>query len=145
MSLHWKDDKAFNARYHALEDVYLAWRSFLHDAHLGPSVVDAKKGWAAWFVEGESERLLCVVGLEPAMDKVQEWIAQPPRLRPCGVVKLDVVKGTSWSGATLFEIPLQGGRAKPVSLSGNTLVIERLPRQGCRLFRVRRAKGVRRK
>lgn len=139
VSLTWADNKAYNVRYHALEDVHASFRSFLRGARMGLSHVDREDHWAAWFLEGASERLLCVAALEPHVGKVADWVADPPALVPTGAIRIDVCVGTDWPWAEVTALPLDGTPAESVALDGRMLVIDSLPRQACRLYHVRRA------
>lgn len=129
LSLRWTDDVDFNARYHALEDVYEGLRETLAASRMGPHYVDPS-GWAAWFLEraGSSERLLCVIACEPAIEKVGLWIEEPPEMAPVGPVRIDV------NGAPVKELALDGSAPQPVTLDGGVLAIESLQPRACRLF-----------
>lgn len=139
VSLAWADDKAYNARYHALEDVYEWVRPLLADARMGLSYIDREDHWAAWFLEGENQRLLCLAALEPNVGKVATWLEEPPALVPTGSITIDVCVGRDWEQASVTALPLDGGPAAPVSLDGRMLRLDSLARQGCRLYLVQRA------
>ena len=136
VSLIWTDDHEYNARYHAVEDVYDTFRPFLRYARLGLSYIDRQDHWAAWFLEGETERLLCVVALEPNVGKVATWLESPPDLVPTGPIGIDVVVGRDWPSAITIQVPLDGGEPSVMDTDGNFLRIASLARQGCLLYRV---------
>ncbi|NDD26676.1 MAG: hypothetical protein EB084_00205 [Proteobacteria bacterium] len=139
VSLTWADDRAYNARYHAIEDVFESLRPFLAEARMGLSYVDREDHWAAWFLEGENERLLCVAALEPNVGRVASWLASPPVLEPTGRITIDVCVGRDWGWATVTALPIDGGEAEVVGLDGKMLSLDSLARQGCRAYRVVRA------
>jgi hypothetical protein len=137
-SLHWKDDRAFNQRYHALEDLYAQWRPFLAFARLGPSEVNQEEGWAAWFLDhahGLRERLLCVAALEPALSQKQ-WLKKPPKFEAVGPIRVAVTLGMEMLNPVVEEWPLDGGKPIRIKPKQGLLQIERLPGRSCRLFRI---------
>jgi hypothetical protein len=136
VSLEWRDDSAYNERYHALEDRFRELRPFLDSARLGPSYVDHEGGWEAWFLDVADQRLLCVAVLEPDIGAVANWVAEPPELAPSGPIAVDVVLGTELEAAEVHELPLGGGGPRAVPLDGVFLRLDELPRPSCRLYRV---------
>lgn len=139
VGLQWEDDKAFNARYHALEDVYEAQRAFLAGARLGPHHADREKRWAAWFLDGQGdarERLLCVAVLEPPVEKLADMLDDPPAMEPVDFLLIDVTMGRAMERPRVTEIPLDGTAPVPVTLEGTMLRIVALEPRECHLYRI---------
>ncbi len=135
VSLRWRDDGVYNARYHALEDAYERFRPFLRTARLGPAHVDSEEGWAAWFLDGEHERLLCIAITEPRVERVKQWVAGPPVLPPVRRISIDIVVGRDWRTAQIEPVEVGGSRLS-ASREDNLLTLTDLPRPSAFLFRI---------
>ena len=138
-SVAWKGDKEYNDLYHGLEDTYERFKDLIFNSHLGPTYIS--DDCAFWFIDREDgyrERLLCVVALEKAFDKVKEVIKEKPVYEPVTEIMIDFLENYYFENPEIFEVNyLTGELTLPNRISHHQVSIKEIPPLGTKLYFIR--------